>query len=732
VRQEFDQNREGPPSNSEPSTKPGVQFGGFADEGALAVFLLFLKKRAWIVVVASLLGLLYGLLVNHFSVRLFTARASIEVEGQDVSSQFRLEQAQDLGASLDTAERLDTEIEILKSRDLSLEIIESLHLESNPDFAPLINGQPWDMSKPEVRHLLVANLRDTVNVSRLGHTQIIQIFATSKNPQLASIIANSLIDHYVERSFRENYTSTAKISDWLNQKLGGLKTNLERSQAHILELQKDIGVYGIDQSHSVVAANLDELNKQYADAQVDRLLKESRLQEIKNSPSEVIDASSGSSDPAMLAALQRLSQLNDEYTSLVQTYGSGYPRVKIIKAQIDELHREMKVEERTQIERSQKEFDAAAANETKVLAALNKQEQDAYSKGAKAAEYELARRDYETNRLLYDGLQQRLEEASIMSGLHSTAIHTVDSADIPPFPSRPRTRFNEAAGLGTGLVLGLALALLLEMMDTKLKTMNDIENGLQVPLLAAIPAVDAEHLQPSRFREHAAMAGVSSWSKIAEALRGMRTSILLSSPGVPPKVIMFVSTRPGEGKTSVAALTSITLALNGSKVLLIDADLRRPAIHLRFKMGKGLGLSSVLSGKASLSEAVVEWQDLPNVHILPSGPIPPLPSELLSSKQMKELLSQARNEYDFVILDTPPVLAVTDASVLGPLADAAVLIVRYGAVQRQVVHRCIELLDRSGTHLLGVVVNVVDFMAPEYAEYYGRKYYEYYGERNNQ
>jgi capsular exopolysaccharide synthesis family protein len=365
-----------------------------------------------------------------------------------------------------------------------------------------------------------------------------------------------------------------------------------------------------------------------------------------------------------------------------------------------------------------------------LLSALKKQEQDLYGLGQKAVEYELARRDYETNRLLYDGLQERLQEAALMSGLHSTAIHTIDSADVPVAPSRPRHRFNIGVGMALGLVIGVLIALVLEAMDTNLKTMSEIEEALQLPLLAAIPQVDAENLLPAKFKEHAVTPGTSSWSKVAEALRGMRTSILLSSPGAPPKVIMVASTRPAEGKSSVAGLTAITFALNGSKVLLVDADLRRPAVHLRFRMGKGLGLSSVLSGKATLDEAVVAWPDLPNVHILTSGPVPPLPSELLSSSQMEDLLTRARAEYDFVFLDTPPVLAVTDASVLGRLADAAILIIRYNAAQKQVVRRCIDLLERSGTHLLGVAVNAVDFTAPEYSDYYGRKYYEYYGERN--
>ncbi len=631
---------------------------------------------------------------------------------------------------MDTSEKLDTEIEILHSKNLALETITELHLDPNPDFVPAGTASAGTCRIQMSATMLIANLRGTIKIVRLGHTDIVQIFATSSNPELASLIANTLIDRYIEHSFRENYAATAKISAWLDDKLGGLKTKLEKSQAHILDLQKDIGVYGIDQTHSVVVANLEELNKQYADAEVDRLLKESRLQEIKTSSPDVIDAALSSTDPSLVAAKQRLAQLNTEYTSLVQTYGAEYPRVKTLKAQIDQLQRELEREEKAQVARAEKEFDAAQTDESKLEAALNKQEQDAYGKGEKAVEYELARRDYETNRLLYDGLEQRLQEASIMSGLHSTAIHTVDSADTPIYPSRPRSNFNEALGIALGFAIGVGIALLLEAMDTNLKTMTEIERELQLPLLAAIPAVDAEHLLPSKFKEHAVTPGTSSWSKIAEALRGMRTSILLSSPGAPPKVIMIVSTRPAEGKSSVACLTAITFALNGSKVLLIDADLRRPAIHLRFRMGKGLGLASVLSGKSTLQESVAEWPDLPNVHILTSGPVPPLPSELLSSKQMEDLLATARADYDFVILDTPPVLAVTDASVLGRLVDAAILIVRYNAAQKQVVRRCIDLLERSGTHLLGVAVNAVDFTAPEYSDYYGRKYYEYYGERN--
>lgn len=692
-------------------------------------FVQFLKKRGWLIGVAAVTGLLIGILLNHIQPKLYTAQANLEVAA-DISSQFRLEQVQGMTGEENDSEKLDTELEVLRSRTLAYETIKALHLDSNPDFFEQRTGRPWDLSDPATRQSLIAVFRGGLKVTRLGHTSIIQIFVTSKRPELASLIANTLIDRYIEHSFRENFEATAKISSWLNSQLNGLKENLEKSQSRIVDLQKDLGVSSLDQSHSIIIANLEELNKQFADAEVDRLLKESRLQQIKSSSPDVIDATLGTLDPGLSASKQRLAQLKTEYTSLSQTYGTSYSRVKALKAQIDELEHSVSQQESALVTRVQKEFEAAQNNEAELRNALDKQEQEAYGKGEKAMQYELTRRDYETNRLLYDGLQQRLQEAGIMSSLHSTAIHIVDSADTPIFPSSPRTRVNRAAGAGIGFLIGLCMALILEALDTNLKTMSDIEQALQLPLLAAIPSVNIDELQPAKFKESATQTGTSVWSRVAEALRGMRTSILLSSPGAPPKVLMFTSTRPAEGKSSVASLSAIAFALNGSRVLLIDADLRRPSIHLRFRMGRGLGLSSVLSGKATFQEAIVEWPELQNLHILPSGPLPPLPSELLGSAQMESLLAEMRAKYDFIILDTPPVLTVTDAALLGRLSDATVIIIRYAKAPRHVVQRCVDLLDRSGVHLLGVVVNFVDFKAPEYSEYYGRKYYEYYRERN--
>ncbi|HVZ84624.1 MAG TPA: polysaccharide biosynthesis tyrosine autokinase [Terracidiphilus sp.] len=713
-------------ANTEIAMQPGIGSEG----DSFGRLVQFLKKRGWIIAIGVCAGIGVAFFINKTAVRMYTATARIEIVS-DKSDEFRISQVQTSGLSMDDAEKLDTETEILESRSLALQTINSLHLERNQDFVQFEPNHPWNLSDLQQREMLVGAFRGSVNVTRSGHTSILDINTVSRSPVLASLMANTLVDNYIERSFQDNFNSTNRISSWLSGELSGLKQNLQKSQNQMIDMQRELGIVGSDPKDSILVSSLEELTKELADAEVDRMVKEARMRSLKGVTPDTIDAAAYN-DPALQMTKQQLAQLQTQYSSMAQTYGAEYPPLKALKIQIEQMERVHTQQENAEVQRVQKEYEAAKDNEDMLRSKLNAEEQDLFSHGQNAIQLEFARSEYEADRLLYDGLQQRLQEAGIMAGLHSSSIHIVDNADIPIFPSSPRTMFNYAACVAFGLIVSLAIALVLEAMDTNLKTMTDIEQMLQLPLLAAIPAVDTEDLLPSKFRESAVAKGSSSWSRIAESMRGMRTSILLSSPGSPPKVLLITSTRPAEGKSSVSTLMAITFALNGSRVLLIDSDLRRPSVHLRFRMGKGLGLSSVLSGKAKPKEAIMEWADLPNLHIMPSGPVPPLPSELLGSKQMEDMLAALRPEYDFILIDTPPVLAVTDAAILGRLVDASVLIIRYGTAQRQVVQRCIDLLDRSGTHLLGVVVNVVDFNAPEYSEYYGRKYYEYYGERTQE
>jgi len=736
VNQSSEQNQTAISTSSQPAI-PQVAFHDLLTEvGSFTNFQQFLRKRIWIILGVFVFGLAAAETMNLVVRPKYTALAQIEIV-PDLSSEFSISQMSSLlsGSGSQTSEKMNTEIQILQSPTLELSTIQALHLEKNPLFAPKKVGPPWNLALPADRGALEGAFGSALNVERFQTTDIIQVEVTT--PALSGLIANTLIDKYIERSFQSNYAATQRISGWLNTQLDGLRKNLESSQSNMVGYQKDLGLVGLslygrgeNGSGSILTSSLDEMIKQSADAGVNRMMKEALYNAIKDSPPDVVDTTAMLADPELLASKQSLLQLQNEYASMSNTYGKAYPKLQALQSQIDDLKKKIADEERNAVAAAQKEYEAAKAYEGTLNKALDGQEQLLFGKGEQAAKFEFALEQYESNRLLYDGLQERLQQAAVLSGLHSTSIQIVDSADIPSSPSFPRKRVNLAIGGAVGLLLGFGLALLAEGLDVNLKTITEIEEGLGLPLLTAIPAVKTEEITPEIFREHAIATAGTSWSRIAEALRSMRTSILLSSPGSPPKAILIASARPSEGKSSIATLFGITLALGGSRVLVMDADLRRPSVHLRFRTGKHSGLSSVLSGKSELREAVVEWPALPNLHLMPAGPTPPLPSELLGSRQMQDLFVTLRQEYDFVILDTPPVLAVTDALVISRLTDAVILVVRYGIVQRHVAQRAIDLLERAGAHLLGVAINAVDFKTPEYSEYYGRKYSDYYGERN--
>jgi len=730
-------------SSSATENEPGFRrYGpgdGASEDGSVGHLVQLVKKRGWMILSVGAIGLAAAVAANFVITREYTAQAKIEVTS-DLSGEFRLEQIAGAAGGQDLdAQQIDSQIEIMRSRTLALDTIHSLHLEKNPDFLKNKEGRAWDLSRPDDRTLLIDTFLNDLKVTRLAQTDLVQIYITSRRPELSTLMANTLVDNYIHHTFQESYSSAQKISSWLNEQLDTLKSNLQQSQQRMVDLQKDVGIVGIDQQEqSVAVAHLEELNRELADAQVDRMLKESAYRAIKDSEPGVVDALSPQA-MALQVSKENLAQLEAQLKAMKQTYGSAYPRVRELAAQIDSLQANITADETAQVARAEKAFDAAQANEAELRKTMDTEEQDAYQNSTKVIQFELARAEYKANRELYDGIQERLQESSILSGLHSTSVHNVEDADIPIFPSRPKVLLNLAGGTAAGLFLGCVLALLLEAMDTNLRTMSEVEEALHLPLLAVIPKVEPTDMIPENFNQHALSGQSGSWSKIAEALRGLRTSILLSTPGAPPQVLMISSTRPDEGKTSIAILEAIIFVLNGSRVLLIDADLRRPAVHLRLNganidhnSSRNVGLSSVLSGKATLKEAIQPWPDQPGLHLLLSGPLPPLPSELLGSQQMVNLVQELRTQYDFIIIDTPPVLTVTDASVIGRHADAAVLVVRYGEAQRHVITRSIELLQRSGTNLLGIAFNMVDFGSPEYSEYYGRKYYNYYGPRESE
>jgi polysaccharide biosynthesis transport protein len=699
---------------------------GFNDGKTLQHFLLIAKKYVWLVLVCALLGIGAGYLENTTSPKEYRANANIEIT-QDTADQFRVDTSAAYDGGYIDVTKLDTEIAILKSATLAMKTIQSLRLDQNKDFLPLGSKYVWDLSKISDRHALIGMFEAGLAAQRYGHTNILNLSFTARNPELAAVICNTLIDNYVQHNFAENYAATQEVSAWLEQQLGDLKRRLQSSQAHMLSVQRDIGLVGIDQTQSIVLSRLVDISHDVTQAESQRLVAQARLITLESAPPDVLATLSG--DAVLMGLKERLTSLQAEYANLSAKYGAKNPRLLEIRSEMDEVERGMKAEQGTVLARAQQEVNAAKQNQDALQRRLDQEKSTAYMGNSKAVEYSLARREYEANRSLYDGLQQRLQEAGIIAGLHSTNIRRIDPADAPDSPSSPRKSVNLTLGLLGGLSFGLALSFVIGALDTNIKTIYDIEERLGLPMLGVVPQVDTKLLSPETFVRDATSTLPGAWSRLAEAYRSIRTTILLSRAGTPPQVILISSAKPSEGKTSVSTLEAIVFALNSSRVLLIDSDLRRPSVHLRFKISNKIGLTSVLTGKSSLQEAITSISAVPSLHVLPAGPIAPMPAELLGSLQMQRLVEGLRANYDFILIDTPPVLTVTDAAVLVSISDGVVLVLRYGQASRNVVARASEILLRSGAHLLGVVLNAVDLQSSDYAEYYGRAYNDYYASR---
>ncbi len=699
---------------------------GLNDGQTLHHFLLIGKKYIWLLLICTLLGVGAGYLQNATSPKLYRSTANIQIT-QDTADQFRIDSSGGYDSGYIDATKLDTEITILKSSTLAMKTILSLHLDRNKDFLPLGTNHVFDVNNIHDRHGLIGIFEGGLSADRSGHTNILDLSFTARNPELAAIICNTLIDNYVQHNFSDNYAATQEVSVWLQAQLGDLKNRLERSQDHLLNVQKEIGLVGIDQTQSIVLSRLVDISHDLSAAETARLVAQAKLITLQSAPPDLLATLSG--DPVLMSLKQRTSSLQAENASLGAKYGPKSPQLLQLRAELAEVEQSIKVEQQTVIARAQEEVNATQHNQDALKGRLDEEKNSAYLGNSKAVEYSLARREYEANRTLYDGLQQRLQEAGIIAGLHSTNIRRIDPADAPDFPSSPRKSSNLLMGFLCGLGLGLALSFAVEALDTNIKTIYDIEERLGLPMLGVVPQVDTKLLSPEVFVRDATSSIPGAWSRLAEAYRALRTTILLSRAGTPPQVILVSSAKPSEGKTSITTLEAIVFALNGARVLLIDSDLRRPSVHLRFRVANKVGLTSVLTGKSTLQDAIMPVAAVPSLHILPAGPIAPMPAELLGSLQMQRLIEGLRTSYDFILIDTPPVLTVTDAAVLVSLSDGVVLVLRYGQSSRNVVARASEILLRSGAHLLGVVLNAVDLESSDYAEYYGRAYNDYYQSR---
>jgi capsular exopolysaccharide synthesis family protein len=626
-----------------------------------------------------------------------------------------------------------TELEILKSDSLMLTVCREMDLSNNADFLEVNGPVPHtSLDDGETRQNTVHRLQSNLHVALVPKTDIIRISYSSLNPKMSADIVNRVISDYMQRSYQTRFESSRRVSDFLSGTLEGLKQEVETSQEQLMDMQRRLGILGFDPNRNQINNSLDDLSRAVGAAKLTRIIAEARYRVLSgmdpNTIEGTIELTPGTA-PAMLNQLRgQLAGVRASYAQMESSLGPNHPQAKALKAQMDELAKEIDAEQNRLLIQAKQNYVVARANEDQTTAALEAQKADAYKLRDQLVEYTLRQREFEANRNLYDSLQQRLRTASVQSGLESLEIDIVDKALPPATPVlRPQSTMIMTA-LAFSLLAGVVVSFLLESLDTGLRSIAEIESITELPSLAIIPRARRSSAdQASTLTTAQRNVGVLTQpkSQFAESFRSLRTSLLLSTAGHPPKFIVLTSATPSEGKTTAATNLAAILAQRDTRVLLIDGDLRRPNIHHRFGLNGKIGLTTVLTGATKLEETVQGVPEIPNLDILPSGPVPPFPTEMLSSGAMDAILRRCAEIYDYVVIDSPPILSVTDGVILARQADAVVLVVRHGKSSKHVVRRARDILLRSGAGITGIVLNAVDLNSPEYYGYYGYSGYSY-------
>lgn len=689
-----------------------------------------LVKRRWAVLTVAFVVTTVVAMVNFRMKPVYEAKVRVEVESEEP----QLQSLNDLYRGMPSDEVfLRTQVQVLESDSLAWQTIQQLGLEENSEFNP--GGKAQAVSPTEEQTRLVGAFRGRLRAEWVKGSRMVEVIFESRDARLAAEVANALVSNYAEYNFRKRYNATRQASGWMEQQLDELKAKVEKSQQALVDYERQNAIVNVGEKQNVEEQRLAQLSNDFTTAQSQRLDKESFYELIASNETQVAFV-------AQSEVLSRLetkeADLKAQFADAEGQYGPNFPKVLRLKGQVDELQSLIDRERKRIVARVHNDYRAALGREKLLANALAQEKEKVGKLNQLLIQHNLLKREFDTNQQLYDNLLQHLKDATVSAGLRATNIHVVDPAMPPTGPVRPKKRQNIALGLLAGLTLGVILSFMAEVLDSSVRSSEDIERLISAPTLAVIPLAFSNGARSSWLKRDKESDPVRKpaveltvlkkpGSPLAESYRTLRTSILLSTPRRPPQVLLVTSSQPNEGKSCTSLNLALTLAQRGGRVALVDADLRKPGVASLLGLVNGKGLSSVLTGAHRLSEALQPLDALPNLCVLPGGPRPPNPADLLSSPGMKETLDELRKRFDHIIVDSPPVLLVTDSTILSTLVDGVVVVVESGVTVRGAMLRTHKILECAGGRVLGVVLNKTDSSHNGYyGSYYAPGYNQYY------
>ncbi|MBZ5670088.1 MAG: polysaccharide biosynthesis tyrosine autokinase [Acidobacteriia bacterium] len=700
----------------------------------LSTFWHIIVKRGWTITTATLIVVALTAVYTYRMVPVYRATTSIEVE-PDLP---QLQSINDLYRQVppDDYSFIVTQMQVLQSDNLAWQTIEQLGLDrSQASTVPKGASQPSATQIAAAQKAaMIGDLKGGLHIEPLKDSRIVEVSFEGSDPEGAARIVNALVSNYIEFSFRARYDFTRHASGWMEQQIEDLRAKVEKSQQALVDYERQNLIITVGDKQNITEQRLQDLSRDYTAAQSDRVQKESIYDLAKSNEGQIGIVVQ---NELLLRLEEKYTDLKTAYADASAQYGPNFPKVVRLRDQLNEMQSLIEKQRKQAIQKVRNDYLAAVGRENLLAAAMGKQRGEVGQLNQRMIEHNILKREFETNQQLYENILQRLKDATISAGLQATNIHVIDQATPPTSPIRPNKTRNILASLLVGLIFGVTLAFVREALDSSVRSTEEAERLINAPALAIIP-VDRDgyrrkQLPTDRPGSSSGSDGVGlavlkrPSSHMAESFRSLRTSVLLSTAPRPPQTLLVTSAQMGEGKTSTALNLAIAFSQRGGTVLIVDADLRRPNVAKALGVANEKGLSSFLTGAHTLQEVLIQSERVKNLWVLPAGPRPPDPAELLSSHMMGATLKGLSKHFTQIIIDSPPVLAVTDGVVLSALVDGVILVVASGVTARGALARTHRILENARARVLGIVLNKVDLRFDTYyGSYYGPYSQSYY------
>jgi succinoglycan biosynthesis transport protein ExoP len=711
-------------------------------------------KRRW-VVIACIIAVFSTVALGTLKERpIYEGKVTLEIDPEPPSV-VNFKEIVNISPS-DIDSYRETQYQILQSRSLAERVVRNLQLYKLPEFYKgrllfgLITRNPRRVPSladpnppdPSADYFVnaVARVLSFEDISPVRRSNLVKVSFESYSPDIAARVANQIAEDYIQQNLETKWDETEEASKWLGTRLVSLKARLEKSEDALQAYAQSHAIIFLKKDQTITSERMQELMDEYTRAQEDLFKRKALYSFVKDGKVEALAPIRND------AVVQRLEEqkadIQRKYAMVTAWVKPDYPKAMQIKREIDSIQKQEDAEKQAVVENIVNNYKAAKNRVDSLSEAVETQKKVMNDVNQQMIQYTILKREVDSNTELYDGLLQRMKEAQVSSGLKSSNIHVVDNAVIPKAPVKPRVFLNLFLGLTFGIGLGVGIVFFQEYLDKTLKNSDDVEHLLRLPSLGLLPRFSLHGLNGSSAAEERLPAlasngngdwapGVHTDSVTVEAFRSLRTSVLLSASPV-PRLLLITSAVPSEGKTTAAVNLSAALASLGKSVVLVDCDMRRPAVHRSVGVENRPGFVQCLTGHVDLSEAVIPVPGVNNFSVIPCGPIPPNPAEVLSSQLTAELLHQLRNQFEFVLVDSPPILSVADSRILATLTDAAILVTRAHSTPYDVVRRARSLLYGAGARILGVALNAVDFHREGYGYSSGQYGYGYgYGQNGH-